>query len=59
MEILCFFVMDKAQGYSFGFAKWEKRAIDEPVAEGSVERCQREGFTESIDISTSLLRMNH
>lgn len=42
-------------GYSFGFAKWEKRAIDEPVAEGSV-RGSREGFTESIDISTSLLR---
>ncbi len=45
-------------GYSLGFAKWEKRAIDEPVAEGSV-RGSREGFTESIDIATSLITQNH
>lgn len=42
-------------GYSLGFAKWEKRAIDEPVAEGSI-RGSREGFTESLDVATSLLR---
>ncbi|MBB6444298.1 spore germination protein [Bacillus benzoevorans] len=42
-------------GYSLGFAKWEKRAIDEPVAEGSI-RGSREGFTESLDTAASLLR---
>lgn len=40
---------------SFGLEKWEKRAIEEPVAEGVV-RGPREGFTESLNVNTSLLR---
>lgn len=46
---------EQAIGYSLSFAKYDKRAIEEPVAEGSV-RGSREGFTESLEISTSLLR---
>ena len=42
-------------GYSLGLAKWEKRAIEEPVAEGGI-RGSREGFTESLQVGTSLLR---
>lgn len=42
-------------GYILGLAKTEKRTIDEPVAEGSI-RGSREGFTESVEIGTSLLR---
>jgi len=42
-------------GYSLGLAKWEQRAIEEPVAEGGI-RGSREGFTESLQIGTSLLR---
>ncbi|MED4750462.1 spore germination protein [Brevibacillus choshinensis] len=40
---------------SIGLPKWEKRAVEEPVAEGVV-RGPREGFTESISVNTSLLR---
>lgn len=40
---------------SIGLSKWEKRAIEEPVAEGVV-RGPREGFSESITVNTSLLR---
>ena len=42
-------------GYSLGLAKWEKRAIEEPVAEGGI-RGPREGFNESLGVATSLLR---
>lgn len=45
----------EACGLSIGLAKWEKRAVEEPTAE-SVIRGPREGFTESIGVSTSLLR---
>ncbi|VEF49758.1 spore germination protein KA [Bacillus freudenreichii] len=41
--------------YSFGLAKWEKRAVEEPEAE-PVIRGPREGFTESLQVSTSQLR---
>ncbi len=40
---------------SIGLSKWEKRNVEEPVAEGVV-RGPREGFTESITVNTSLLR---
>ncbi|MCQ6277509.1 spore germination protein [Bacillus sp. V3B] len=42
-------------GYSLGLAKWEKRSIEEPVAEGGI-RGSREGFNESLGVGTSLLR---
>ncbi|WP_438824720.1 spore germination protein [Bacillus sp. JJ1474] len=42
-------------GFSLGLAKWEKRSIEEPSAE-SVIRGPREGFTESLQVSTSQLR---
>lgn len=45
----------EASGYSLGLAKREKRAIEEPVAEGGV-RGSREGFTESLEVGISLLR---
>lgn len=40
---------------SFGLAKWEKRPVEEPMAEGVV-RGPREGFTESIQVNMALLR---
>ncbi|MFK2826914.1 spore germination protein [Bacillus sp. B190/17] len=40
---------------SLGFPKWEKRSIEEPEAE-AVVRGPREGFTESLQVSTSQLR---
>ncbi|MGN7470574.1 spore germination protein [Brevibacillus sp. SAFN-007a] len=40
---------------SFGLARWEKRQIEEPVAEGVV-RGPREGFTESLQVNKALLR---
>ncbi|MBO0993187.1 spore germination protein [Bacillus sp. SD088] len=43
------------QGYALGLAKWEKRAIEEPSGE-VVVRGPREGFTESVEVNTSLLR---
>jgi hypothetical protein len=43
------------RGLSLGLAKWEKRAIEEPVAE-SVLRGPRVGFIESLGVNTSLLR---
>lgn len=42
-------------GLAFSMSKWEKRAVDEPAAEGVV-RGPREGFTESLGVNTSLLR---
>ena len=41
--------------FSLGIAKFEKRAIEEPVAEGSI-RGSREGFTETLQVGTSLVR---
>ena len=35
-------------GFSLGLAKWEKRSIEEPVAEGGI-RGSREGFNESLE----------
>jgi spore germination protein KA len=43
------------QGLALGLTKWEKRAIAEPTGEGGV-RVPREGFTETVSISTSQLR---
>ncbi|MEF3303683.1 spore germination protein [Paenibacillus sp. GYB003] len=43
------------KGTAFGLAKWEKRGIDEPMAE-SVVRGPREGFTETLRVNTSMLR---
>ncbi|MCQ6278423.1 spore germination protein [Bacillus sp. EB600] len=42
-------------GFSLGLAKWEKRGIEEPSAEAGI-RGPREGFNESLQISTSQLR---
>ncbi|MGN7401227.1 spore germination protein [Cytobacillus praedii] len=42
-------------GYSLCLAKWEKRAIGEPTAEVGIKG-PREGFTETINVSTSQLR---
>lgn len=43
------------QGISIGLCNWEKRAIEEPPAEGGI-RGPREGFTETIQVNTSQLR---
>ncbi|GAX91761.1 spore germination protein [Effusibacillus lacus] len=43
------------QGLSIGLSKWEKRSIEEPMAE-SVLRGPREGFIETLRTNTSLLR---
>lgn len=43
------------QGLSIGLSRWEKRGIEEPVAE-SVLRGPREGFIETLRTNTSLLR---
>ncbi|WP_335441886.1 spore germination protein [Neobacillus drentensis] len=43
------------EGITIGLAKWEKRAIEEPIAE-SVVRGPRDGFTETISVNISLLR---
>ncbi|UOF89272.1 spore germination protein [Fodinisporobacter ferrooxydans] len=40
---------------SLGLAKWEKRSIEEPTAEGVV-RGPRDGFVETLRVNTSLLR---
>lgn len=49
------FVQHEASGLALGLAKWEKRSIEEPTAE-SVVRGPREGFVETLGVSTSLLR---
>ncbi|WP_028547479.1 spore germination protein [Paenibacillus sp. UNC451MF] len=41
--------------FSLGLAKWEKRSIEEPIAE-SVVRGPRLGFTETMGVNTSMLR---
>lgn len=43
------------RGFALGLAKWEKRAVEEPIAE-SVLRGPRDGFTETLVVNTSLLR---
>jgi spore germination protein KA len=49
-------LMDREnQGLAIGVSKWEKRAIEEPIAE-SVLRGPREGFIESLRTNTSMLR---
>lgn len=45
----------QATGFSVGLAKWEKRSIEEPIAE-SVIRGPRDGFTETLTVNTALLR---
>ncbi|MEY2196588.1 spore germination protein [Neobacillus sp. BF23-41] len=42
-------------GLALGLCKWEKRSIEEPSAE-SVVRGPREGFVETLQVNTSLLR---
>ena len=43
------------QALSLGLAKWEKRSIEEPSAEGVV-RGPRDGFTETLGINITLIR---
>ncbi len=43
------------EAFSLGLAKWEKRGIEEPTAEAGI-RGPREGFNESLQVSTSQLR---
>lgn len=45
----------QSTGFSVRLSKWEKRSIEEPMAE-SVIRGPREGFTETLTVNTSLLR---
>jgi spore germination protein KA len=45
----------ETMGISFGLADWEKRAIEEPMAE-SVIRGPREGFTETLITNMAMLR---
>ncbi|OCT12312.1 hypothetical protein A8709_31260 [Paenibacillus pectinilyticus] len=49
------FVQGVPSCFALGIPRWEKRGIDEPSAE-SVVRGSREGFTETIQINTSMLR---
>lgn len=46
---------NEASGLALGLSKWEKRAIEEPAAESGI-RGPREGFTETLRISTSQIR---
>ncbi|WHY87742.1 spore germination protein [Neobacillus novalis] len=48
-------INNKIKGISIGLPKWEKRGIEDPVAE-SVIRGPREGFVETLRVNTSLLR---
>ncbi len=49
------FYEGESDGFSLGLVKWEKRSIEEPVAEGGI-RGSREGFIEALEVNTSLLR---
>lgn len=49
------FYEGESDGFSFGLVKWEKRSIEEPIAEGGI-RGSREGFIETLQVNTSLLR---
>ncbi|EOW9528363.1 spore germination protein [Bacillus cytotoxicus] len=48
-------VHQEMSGLALGLEKWEKRSIEEPVAE-NVVRGPREGFVETLSVNTSLLR---
>ncbi|PUA40814.1 hypothetical protein C8Z91_03010 [Paenibacillus elgii] len=43
------------EGVSLCVAKWDKRSIDEPVAE-AVVRGPRQGFIETLNVNTTLIR---
>jgi hypothetical protein len=45
----------KNQALSLGLAKWEKRSIEEPSAEGVV-RGPRDGFVETLGVNITLIR---
>lgn len=45
----------QSEGFALGLSEWEKRPIEEPIAE-SVIRGPREGFIESLETNLSLLR---
>lgn len=49
------FYEGESDGFSLALNKWEKRSIEEPVAEGGI-RGSREGFIESLEVNMSLLR---
>ncbi len=49
------FYEGESDGFSLGLVKWEKRSIEEPVAEGGI-RGSREGFIEALEVNTSLIR---
>lgn len=44
-----------AHALALGLCKWEKRSIEEPVAEVGI-RGAREGFTETLQVTTSQIR---
>ncbi|WP_156158137.1 spore germination protein [Gordoniibacillus kamchatkensis] len=46
---------NEACGAALGLTKWEKRSIEEPVAETGI-RGPREGFTETLRVNTSQIR---
>lgn len=46
---------NETQGLALGLTKWEKRSIEEPVAESGI-RGPREGFTETLRTNTSQIR---
>ncbi|CAN7592075.1 spore germination protein [Paenibacillus sp. LjRoot56] len=45
---------NESQGIALNLAKWEKRSIEEPMAEPII-RGSREGFTETLSVNMSLL----
>jgi hypothetical protein len=45
----------ETQGMALGLDKWEKRAVEEPTEE-VVLRGPREGFTESLQVNSAMLR---
>ncbi|CUB08488.1 Spore germination protein B1 [Bacillus cereus] len=48
-------IEEEMSGIALGLTKWEKRSIEEPMAE-NVVRGPREGFIETLAVNTSLLR---
>ncbi|WP_436243270.1 spore germination protein [Paenibacillus sp. LjRoot56] len=46
---------NEASALALGLCKWEKRSIEEPVAEVGI-RGPREGFTETLRVTTSQIR---
>ncbi|MFC3801076.1 spore germination protein [Cohnella sp. GCM10012308] len=51
----CLLVEGEQGGLILNMADWEKRGIEEPIAE-SVVRGPREGFGESLDVNMSMMR---